>query len=112
MKVVGGHDVVTAEFIVGFRDGHGDYPTHGGKVTPAGYIEYAPVNFRELGNVDAKVTLRLSLDEAKALCELLVKHGFEPPKPPVIDDLPPTKAHLADAVAVRDRVISMLERKL
>lgn len=108
MKVIGGYDPVVDQFLVAFRDGHGDYPSHGGKVDPSGVIVYSPVDFKDMGNMDAKITLRLASEEAKALGELLAKHGFMPKTP---DDLSPTKAHLADALSVRDRLLTIVERK-
>jgi hypothetical protein len=98
MKVYGGVDPRTAQFMVVVEDGKSV-----ASVGPRGWLTFTERKEGEL--IDP--TLVLDMELARELGEVLSKHGLTP-KPP--DDLTPTKQHLADAIAVRDRLLTIVER--
>lgn len=98
MKVWGGLDPMTRTLLIGIgRDGEI------GRVGADGWIQSVA---KEPGST-IEPTLRLDIDTAHALGAFLQQHGCVPSPP---DDLTPTKQHLTDAIAVRDRLLAIVER--
>lgn len=93
----GGYDFRTAQFGILFRSREGVAVVSGGHLVLTDRVEGSLV----------EPTLWLDVEHARQLGKLLSEHGLTP-KPP--DDLTPTKQHLADAIAVRDRLLTLVEK--
>ena len=99
MRAYGGRDIMRNMFI--FVVGEG---AKRASVTEDGWLKYT--DHPEGAEVNA--TLRLDWETARELGALLAKNGLTPEPP---DATTPTKEHLADAIAVRDRLLAVVERK-
>lgn len=103
LKVYGGFDPVNCDFAIAFRIlDFNHQQAHLAIVDDRGRLRYEPPT-----EANAHATLLLSREEAEALAKFLHDYGLMPKGAEVET---PLKAHLADSIAVRDRLLKMVER--
>lgn len=104
LKVYGGFDPVTADWAIAFRfEDHNHQQTHRGVVQPDGRMQYQPPTAE-----NARASLVFSREEIDALAKYFADSGLIPPS----NIETPLRAHLADAIGVRDRLMTLFERKV
>ena len=104
LRVYGAFDPTLGDWVIAWRiEGENRQQRSRGFVQPDGRVRYEPPT-----DDNMKPTFRFSGQEIEALAAWLQAQGLTP-KP--ADDLTPLKAHVADAIAVRDRLLAIVERK-
>lgn len=86
---------------------------HGQRVAGEGFTDEGVMKCRvlESGEASRQPLFRLPSELGKLLGEAMKAEGLTPLDVRPVDDSPALKAHLVDAVAVRDRLLTLVERK-
>jgi hypothetical protein len=104
LRVYGAFDPTMGDWVLALRiEDENRAQRSRGFVQEDGRVRYEPPT-----DANMKPTFRFSQDEAEALAKWFQTQGLTP-KP--ADDLTPLKAHIADTIAVRDRLLTIVERK-
>jgi hypothetical protein len=108
-KFVVFYDPVTDEVMFAYREYYDGRATASVGFDPNGRLQLKRL---EPGEHGGGATFRLPIDIARLLGDGLKAAGMVTPDPKPVDETPAIKAHLQDTQVIRDRLLTLFEKKV